>query len=157
LGFQGAVLNKPSNKTKAESAVIHNTDPWLIGHKTTVLFLVPIFTVLSALLTGISITRSGSTPSPLLSDDNFFSNLSQTVLSLVSLYCMTIPLLRSRDLPLPLFWFQVCVFVSAVAGIASAVVYPFQWQVSGVLGFESGIAQVVATVQLIEGVNDALR
>jgi hypothetical protein len=138
--------------------VIHDTRTWRLGHRTTVLFLVPSLMVLSAIFVGISVTRSRSpiNVSPLFDDDNFFSNVSQTVLSLTSLYCMIIPLLRCRELPLRLFWFRVAICVSALAGIASAVVYSFQWQASVILGFISGISQVVATVQLIEGIDEAV-
>ena len=37
-----------------------------------------------------------------------------------------------------------------MVGIASALVYPWQWQASVVLGFVAGLSQIIATMQLIE-------
>jgi hypothetical protein len=64
-----------------------------------------------------------------------------------------IPLLRSREVPLNLFWFRVCLLFSAATGVASVVVYMFQWQSSIAFSFLCSIFQVFSTLQLIEGID----
>ncbi|KAH9221255.1 hypothetical protein DL95DRAFT_15957 [Leptodontidium sp. 2 PMI_412] len=149
-----------SNKSLFTS---HGTNRWqnyvpnwsFLGEKTTVLCLLPSLIVISAILLGVAITRSPSPTCvvPISNDDNFFSNISQTILSLSSLYCATIPFLRSREVPLNLFWFRVCLLFSAATGVASVVMYAFQWQSSLTLSFLCSVFQVFATLQLIEGLD----
>lgn len=141
----------------------HNTNKWqgfvpnwsFLGEKTTVLCLLPSLIVISAILIGVAITRSPSPTCvvPISNDNNFFANVSQTILSLSSLYCTVIPFLRSREVPLNLFWFRVCLSFSAATGVASLVVYTFQWQSSLAFGFLCSVFQVFATFQLIEGID----
>jgi hypothetical protein len=121
------------------------------GHRTTVLFLTPSCMVMSAILVGIAVTRSRSQKPAL--DDNFWTAASQAILSLSSLYCILIPLLRSRAIPMRSFWFFLSFSVSGASCILSVAVYPFQWQTSVLLGFVSGVAQIISTMQLIEGID----
>ncbi|PVH83274.1 hypothetical protein DL98DRAFT_652484 [Cadophora sp. DSE1049] len=141
----------------------HRTNKWqvlmptwsFLGEKTTVLCLLPSLIVISAILFGVAITRSPPPDCvvPISNDENFFSNISQTILSLSSLYCTLIPLLRNREVPLNLFWFRTCLSFSAATGVASVATYTFQWQSSLAFGFLCSVFQVFATLQLIEGLD----
>src|SRR6266516_3847740 len=82
---------------------------------------------------------------------NFWAVLLQITL----LYTL-IPLLKGRKIPNRFFGFSISLLVSALSGIFSVAVYPFQWQASVLLGFVSGIARVISVMQLTEGIDTKL-
>ncbi len=142
------VIANPGAKRKLS---LHSTLEFL-GHKTTVIVLLLSASVASAVLAVIAVTGPQPTPrTTSVFDDNFYTSLSRTVLSLSSLYCIILPFLRGRRLPIRSFWFWVCLALSAVTAVASPAAYPTNWQVSDILADISGVAQVFATMHLIAG------
>ena len=50
-------------------------------------------------------------------------------------------------------WFWVSLALSTFAGVISVALYLYDWQASLLFGYISGVAQVVATLQLVEGLD----
>jgi hypothetical protein len=118
-----------------------------------VLVLLPCFIALSAVFTGVSLVSSASDPNT----SNFYEQLSSFSQMLFSLYCLTVPLVRASNPVVWSFWLCLAVATSAFAGVFSVVLfYPFQ-QASISLSFICGTAQIVATMLLIEGVDEVVR
>lgn len=130
-----------------------------IKHPSTVLFLALFTVAVSAVLAATSVfqPRASICNTVPLIDDNFFSSLSQTILSIFSAYLILLPPLRARHLRIRYpFWFRVSLTVSVLLSITSSSIYPFYWQPSVLFGYVASLSQVIATLQLIEGVDGAV-
>jgi UTP:GlnB (protein PII) uridylyltransferase len=88
---------------------------------------------------------------------NFYEQLSSFSQMLFSLYCLTVPLIRASNPVIWSFWLCLTVIISAFAGILSVVLFYMYQQASISLSFVSGTAQIVATMLLIEEVDEVVR
>lgn len=121
---------------------------FLVDRKT-LLVIFPCFIALSALFTGVSIVAFPSAPNT----SNFYTQLSSFSQALFSLYCLTVPLVRTTKLDIWPLWLRLSLATSAICGILSvAFFFPYQ-QASIALCFVAGIAQIIATILLIEGID----
>jgi hypothetical protein len=85
----------------------------------------------------------------LRSGSNFYANVSQGLLSILTVYLTILPTLRSKTLGLRYrIWFWACLSTSAVSSILSLGFYPVFPLVSGVLGWISSFTQVMLTLLL---------
>ena len=126
--------------------------------QTTHWILALICTSISGLLIGLSITQSRPptcNPQAGSFDDGFWTQMSQVVLQLLSLYCTVVPLMRDRHLPVRPFWFCTALVVSAVTAVLEPVVYGFSWRANALVGYVSEVAALVASAQLAGGVQQA--
>ena len=130
-------------------------------HAETSLVVFSTFVAASAIFIAISITR-GSVPVPTVcqislgSDSNFFANVSQAVLSVLSLYLVILPIARSRSLGLRYrFWFWGCLFISFLASVLSLGLYSSYPVAAGVLGWTGAFAQVAITLLLTQSIEEA--
>ncbi|KAE9370927.1 hypothetical protein N431DRAFT_343785 [Stipitochalara longipes BDJ] len=130
-------------------------------HAETSLVIFSISVAASAILMAISITRASSPVAKvgqisLGSDPNFFANVSQAVLSVLSIYLIILPIARSRSLGLRYrFWFWGCLFISALSSILSLGLYSLYPVASGVLGWTGTFAQVAITLLLTRSIEEA--
>ncbi|KAF2229228.1 hypothetical protein EV356DRAFT_537387 [Viridothelium virens] len=84
-------------------------------------------------------------------DSGFYFALAQCVVSLGSTYLTAVPILRSRAIRRGYtFWWRLSLGISAIAAIISCPVYIASSAWSGLLGLISGLAQLAATLQLVE-------
>jgi hypothetical protein len=131
--------------------------PWkrimsYFGRQKIVYFIVVFFCLIGAIFLGIAVWKTGPTTSIPVIDNNFFSTLAQTNLSIAAIYCIIIPLLRGDQNPVG----KPCIFycwvaLSVLAALLSAVVYPFNGSTSVSCAFFSAFAQLAATLQWIQG------
>jgi hypothetical protein len=134
-----------------------------LTHDETSLVVFLVFVVASAVFTTISVKLASSSPSTacqasLASDSNFFANASQTILSILSVYLIILPIIRSRSLGLRYrFWFWGCLFISSLSSILSVGLYSQFPMASGVLGWTGTFAQVVITLLLTQSIDRALK
>jgi hypothetical protein len=95
-------------------------------------------------------------PISLISDPNFYTNISQTILSLLSIYLMIIPVIRSRTLGLQYrSWFWACLAVSSVTSILGVSLSGQFPMASGMLGWIGTFAQVVITMLVTQSIRSA--
>jgi hypothetical protein len=132
-----------------------------LTHEETSLVVFSCFVAASAVSMATSVKLASSPPSTgcqvsLASDSNFFANVSQTILSILSVYLIILPIVRSRSLGLRYrFWFWVCLFISSLSSILSLGLYsPFP-MASGVLGWTGTFAQVAITLLLTQSIDRA--
>jgi hypothetical protein len=130
-------------------------------HAETSLVLFSCFVAASAVFMAISITH-GSSPvskvcqTSLGSDPNFFANISQAILSILSIYLLILPIVRSRSLGLRYcFWFWGCLFISSLSSILSLGLYSQHPVASGVSGWTGTFAQVAITLLLTQSIEKA--
>ncbi|KAK5122148.1 hypothetical protein LTR85_004394 [Meristemomyces frigidus] len=130
----------------------------ILGHETTVWTLVLSLALAGSVATAIAVWKAGpGTQSPEV-DSNFWSTLSQNVIAAAGLYCIIIPILRKVELKTDnpktfRFW----LVLSAVGALVSTAIYPFQLRTSMVLACISSLAQLLATLQLIEETGSAVK
>jgi len=132
-----------------------------LTHTETSLVVFSCFVAASAVFMAISVKLASSPPTTacqagLTSDSSFFANVSQTILSILSVYLIILPILRSRSLGLRYrFWFWGCLFISSLSGILSLGFYcPFP-MVSGVLAWTGTFAQAAITLLLTQSIDRA--
>ena len=130
----------------------------LLKAQSTVLFLSLATVAISAIFATTSIFQlrpAICTTVPSI-DDNFYSSLSQTTLGAFSAFLILLPPLRARNLHLRYpIWFRLSLSISVISGLASTAIYPFSWQASVLCNYVANLAQVIATLQLVECVNTA--
>lgn len=118
-----------------------------------ILVLLPCFIAFSAVFTGVSLVAATTDPNT----SNFYEQLSSFSQMLFSLYCLTVPLIQASNPAIRSFWLRLAVATSAFAGTFSVVLFYMSQQASILLSFVSGTAQIVATILLIEGVDEVVR
>lgn len=87
----------------------------------------------------------------LLTDDGFWTMLSQLSFLVLNVYCTLYPVvLRSkrREAFIDKFWFFSLLLVSFIATLAAIITYPYSWKAATILGCVSSLAQVVSMAQL---------
>ena len=130
-------------------------------HAETSLVLFSSFVAASAVFMAVSITRGSSSVSKVCqtslgSGPNYFANISQAILSILSIYSLILPIVRSRSLGLRYrFWFWGCLFISSLSSILSLGLYSQHPVVSGVLGWTGTFAQVTITLLLTQSIERA--
>jgi hypothetical protein len=131
----------------------HKHKSWIemLGHHHAAYLIVLFFSVSSASATGVAAWECSTSATEPVVDSNFWSTLSQSLTGVAGLYCIIIPLLRrdeikARDPRL----FNALLLISFSTALASVVLYPFQARASLILCFISGLAQLAATLQLVE-------
>jgi hypothetical protein len=84
-------------------------------------------------------------------DSNFWSTLAQTVIGCAGLYTIIIPLLRKADInPRNELVFHGTLIFSLATAVLGVIIYHFQTRTSLILNFLSSVAQLVATLQLVD-------
>lgn len=127
-------------------------------HTETCLVVFSCCVAASAVFMAISIQLSvAPTPPtsqlPLNSDSKFFSDVSQTILSILSVYLIILPIARSRSLGLRYrFWFWGCLFISSMSSILSLGLYAEFSVASGVVSWIETFAQVAITLLLTQSI-----
>ncbi|KAI0450434.1 hypothetical protein F5B21DRAFT_490842 [Xylaria acuta] len=121
--------------------------------------LVVIFTAANGSMVGLGATQSRASEcvpdaSSLLKNDGFWALLGQLFVSLLSLYCTLVPILRhrARTIAVQQFWFYLMIGLSAAASIAALIVYGYSWQASLVLSNVAGLSALVPAAQLAGGI-----
>jgi hypothetical protein len=106
--------------------------------------------------------RSSVNPTPsayqdnVQSDSSCYSNISQCILSILTVYLTILPTLRSRTLGLRYrFWFWACLSTSTVSSILSLGLYPGFPLISGVFGWIIAFTQVMLTLLLTLSIQKA--
>lgn len=121
-----------------------------LGHPTTVWTLVLLISLASAAATAIAVCQAGPNTSLPEIDSNFYSTLSQNLLSAAGLYCIIIPVLQKVNLnarhPGLFYGFLVA---SAVGTLVSTMVYLVHTRTSMVMAYVAALLQLLATLQLI--------
>lgn len=132
-----------------------------LTHAETSLVVFSCFVAVSAIFMAISITLGSSPVSKVYqgslgSDPNFFANTSQAILSILSVYLIILPIVRSRSLGLRYrFWFWGCLFISSLSTILSLGLYSRLPVASGVFGWTGTFAQVAITLLLAQSIDRA--
>lgn len=128
-----------------------------LGHERAVWGLVLTLAFAGSVATALAIWEAGGSTRIPLVDSNFWSTLSQNLIGAAGLYCIIIPILRKvevkTDSPKT---FRVWLVVSGVGALASTTIYPFHLRTSMALACVSSLAQLLATLQLIEDAGSAV-
>lgn len=124
-------------------------------HQTTLITVLLLFGVISGMMLAFAMQQMRKTVcnprlDMLLTDDGFWTLMSQLFLQGLAIYCTLCPVVLDREQKIPVaeFWFKVLLAVSLVTAIVAAVVYAWSWKAATVLSFVSGFAQVIAAAQL---------
>ncbi|KAL9070708.1 MAG: hypothetical protein Q9157_005714 [Trypethelium eluteriae] len=119
------------------------------SEKTCVLLMTLLCSITAAAIASLAAFRQ--TPSGTIYDSGFFFAAAQCILSLGSSYLTIVPILRSRAIRRGYtFWWRLTLGIGAMAAIISCPVYTASSEWSGLLGLVSGLAQIAATLQLVE-------
>ena len=121
-----------------------------LGHPRIVWTLMLLISLIAAVATSLAAWKAGpNTALPEL-DSNFYSTLSQNLLSAAGLYCIIILALQKVQLnarnPGLFYGFLIA---SAVGTFVSTVVYMVHTRTSMVLAYVAALTQLLATLQLI--------
>ncbi|KAH7175373.1 hypothetical protein EDB81DRAFT_3042 [Dactylonectria macrodidyma] len=113
----------------------------------------------SGIFIGIAVSKHRaavcrSTPDTLLSDDGFWTLLSQLVLNSLTIYCSVIPLLRDGDLSVRKAYFFGTAGISVAMSGLALVLYGFSWEVSTLFSYVASVAALMTGVQLAGGIAD---
>jgi hypothetical protein len=131
----------------------HKHKPWMemLGHRYAAYFIVLLFSVSSASATGVATWECSASATEPVVDSNFWSTLSQSLIGVASLYIIIIPLLRKDEIKagFPRL-FNALLLISFSTALASVALYPFQTRASLILCSISSLAQLAATLQLVE-------
>jgi len=127
-------------------------------HESTVRIITTLLLLASLTFAIIAVYQSLFPFDTYLLDDNFFSNISQAIQTIASIYLTIVPIMYSNDLRKGYsFWFRLCLVLGAATSVAFAAVYPFQQQLSIAFGAVSGILQVLGALQLVECILAAIK
>ena len=130
-------------------------------HNETSVMIFSCFVVASFGLLINSVKLSGSPPPAacqvaLASDPNFFANISQAVLSILSVYLTILPVIRTKSFGLTYrFWFWSSLAISALSSVTSLALYHWHPVVSGVFSWAGAFFQVAITLLLTLSIEDA--
>ena len=124
--------------------------PTRLGHPNTVWTLIILISLASAAATILAVCKAGPNISIPEIDSNFYSNLSQTLLSAAGLYCIIIPILLNvnPNVQHPALFYGFLV-ASAVGTLVSTLVYMAHTRTSMVMAYVAALLQLLATLQLI--------
>ena len=119
--------------------------------------IVLVFSITAAVITGLALRCSTPVPKPTI-DSNFWSMLSHALVGQAGLCCIIIPILchpktKARG---PIL-FKALLILSFTSGIICAITYPYHMRTSLVLDFVSALAQLAATLQLIEDSDNTIQ
>ncbi|KAK3318155.1 hypothetical protein B0H66DRAFT_226457 [Apodospora peruviana] len=92
-------------------------------------------------------------------DDGFWIFHCQIFLQFLSAYCTLYPTLirgrgrRSGQIAIARTWLGGLLATSVVTSVVAAIIYPWSWKISAVLGFVSAFTANVSAAQLAVGIN----
>ncbi|KIW74958.1 hypothetical protein Z517_11729 [Fonsecaea pedrosoi CBS 271.37] len=128
-----------------------------LGDRQSAYRIVSFFAIVGLASTILSIWKCTPSAISVQLDSNFWSTLGQTVVSFAGLYTIILPILRKADFyvsnKVAFYSMMVSSLVTAALGI---IVYHFQTRTSLVLNFLSSIAQLFATLHLVDSAGDRL-
>jgi hypothetical protein len=129
-----------------------------LGHQNSAYLIVLILSVAGAAATGIAVWECSQTVTAVRLDSNFWSTLSQTSLGMGGLYCIVIPLFRRDNISAndPTL-FKALLLLSLITAVLAVIIYHIQTRTSLVLACISGLAQLAATLQLIEDAGSTVK
>jgi len=125
-------------------------------HEETCLVIFSCFMAASAVFIALSFQLPSPNQENVQSESNFYANISQSILSVLTVYLTILPTLRSKTLGLRYrFWFWTCLFTSAVSSVLNLGFYTAFPLVSSVFGWTSTWTQVVLTLLLTLSIQKA--
>ena len=120
--------------------------------QTTLWALSILFTAISGVFLGMSVTKSR--PAESLYDDEFWALLCQLCLQILSVYSTIVPVLRDQKLPLRRFWFYFASAASLLTSVLAPIIYVFNWRGSVLASYISGVAALVTSTQLAGAIQE---
>jgi hypothetical protein len=122
----------------------------------TCLVIFSCFMAASAVFIALSFQPPSPNQDNVQSNSDFYANISQAILSVLTVYLTILPTLRSKTLGLRYrFWFWTCLLTSAVSSVLNLGFYTAFPLVSSVFGWISTWAQVVLTLLLTLSIQNA--
>ena len=150
-GGGGERYQRPRRRLSSLLKCLHEkVSPGIFHRRFVACLIVLVFSITGAVATGLALKCSTPVSKPTV-DGNFWSMLSQALVGQAGLCCIIIPILRHAKIKArgPRL-FKATLILSFTSGIASVIVYPYYVRTNLVLAFVSALAQLLATLQLIE-------
>ncbi|KAF7539388.1 hypothetical protein G7054_g2129 [Neopestalotiopsis clavispora] len=127
-----------------------------IFHRSTLMSVVLLFGLLGGVMMALAVNQTRNpvcnpTRDTLVTDDGFWTMLSQLSFLVLTVYCTLYPvILRSkrREALIDKFWFVILLFTSFATALAAVAAYPITWKAATILSCVSSLAQAVSTAQL---------
>lgn len=137
-----------SNKNQNTAATAYHEHP--SASAATLVFLVPVVSLLSCIPAAMAFTRAHPTPGT-FEDAEFYQQLSNSLMQLLGLATLVWPtVFQARLAQHPWIFTWLLAGVSAICSVVAVSLYvlaPAGW--SGVIAFGGAVAQALVTLQLI--------
>ncbi|ETS79462.1 hypothetical protein PFICI_09315 [Pestalotiopsis fici W106-1] len=127
-----------------------------IFHRSMLMAVVLVFGLLGGAMITLAVIQTrdpvcNPTRDTLVTDDGFWTMLSQLCFLVLTIYCTLYPVvLRSkrREAFINKFWFMGLLLISFMAAGAAVITYPWNWKAATILWCASSFVQVLSTAQL---------
>ncbi|KAF8853312.1 hypothetical protein BDZ45DRAFT_748724 [Acephala macrosclerotiorum] len=121
-----------------------------LGLQTTAWFVLVLAALATSITTSYSMQGPAPNPPAEIGDSSYYSLLSQSIITICSLYYLMVPYFRGDEEHPVRALFYICWILSLLGAIAAPLTYAKEWTKSVWYGFGSALAKVAATAFLFE-------